>query len=109
MLRRDPHRNPVETLESRTYFAVTATFSPGGGSLTVIGDALNNNIVVSRNAAGVILVNGGAVAVQGGTPTVANVALISAFGLGGDDSISLSETNGALPKANLFGGAGNDI
>ena len=87
--------------------AVTATFS--GGVLTVNGDSLNNNIVVSRDAAGRILVNGGAIAVIGGTPTVANTTLVRVFGLGGDDVLTLSEVNGALPKATLFGGAGNDV
>ena len=87
--------------------AVTATFS--AGTLSVSGDSLNNSITVSRDAAGKILVNGGAVTVAGGTPTVANTALIQVFGLGGQDVITLSEVNGALPKANLFGGAGNDV
>jgi Ca2+-binding RTX toxin-like protein len=77
--------------------------------LTVNGDALNNNITISRDAAGRILVNGGAVAVIGGTPTVANTARIQVLGQGGDDVITLSEVNGALPAANLFGGAGNDV
>ena len=52
--------------------AVTASFS--NGTLTVFGDNLNNNLQISRNAAGQILVNGGAVPVLGGTPTVANPA-----------------------------------
>ena len=47
--------------------AVTASFSPAGGVLTVFGDALDNTITISRNAAGTILVNGGAVPIQGGT------------------------------------------
>ena len=63
---------------------------------------------ISRDAAGHILINGGAVRVAGGTPTVANTTLIQVFGQGGNDQISLDETNGALPAANLFGGAGND-
>jgi len=88
--------------------AVTASFSPGTGALTVFGDASNNSIAISRDAAGKILVNGGAVAVLGGTPTVANTSLIQVFGLGGNDTITLSEANGALPRANLFGGAQND-
>ena len=66
-------------------------------------------IVISRNAAGAILVNGGAIPVQGGTPTVANTRSISVIGEAGNDTITLSETNGALPRANLFGGADNDI
>src|SRR5215211_5485662 len=88
--------------------AVTATFSPGSGVLTVIGDNLDNSTTISRDASGKMLVNGGAVAVLGGTPTVANTTLISVFGLGGNDTLSLNEVNGALPRANLFGGAGND-
>ena len=52
--------------------AITSSFSPNAGILTTFGDNLNNNITLSRNAAGQILVNGGAVAVKGGTPTVAN-------------------------------------
>ena len=86
--------------------AVTSTFS--AGTLSINGDSLDNNITISRNAAGNILVNGGAVSVVGGTPTVANTSKIQVFGLGGNDVVTISEVNGALPAANLFGGAGND-
>jgi Ca2+-binding RTX toxin-like protein len=92
----------------RAAAAVTASFSPTTGVLTVLGDSLNNVTTISRDAAGKILVNGGAVAIVGGTPTVANTVTIQVFGQGGDDTITLSEVNGALPRANLFGGAGND-
>ncbi len=88
------------------FAAVSASFS--GGTLTVFGDSLDNTITISRDAAGKLLVNGGAVNVVGGTPTVANVSLIQVFGHGGHDTITLSEVSGALPRANLFGGAGND-
>ena len=98
----------LESLGDRILPAVTATFVPQAGLLTVLGDAGNNTITVSRDAAGKLLVNGGAVAVRGGTPTVANTTTISVFGLAGNDTISLDESNGALPKALLFGGAGND-
>jgi len=98
-----------EELMSRLTPAVVASFNPGAGLLTVFGDNLDNNIAVSRNAAGALLVNGGAVAVQGGTPTVANTSLIQIFGQGGNDTLSLNEANGALPRANLFGGSGNDV
>jgi Ca2+-binding RTX toxin-like protein len=98
----------LEPLGERVLPAVTATFTPGAGLLSIFGDALDNNITISRNAAGQILVNGGAVAVLGGTPTVANTTLIQAFGLAGNDTIALNEANGALPRANLFGGSGND-
>src|SRR5205823_5555409 len=97
------------TLGERTLPSVTASFVPSAGILSVIGDSLNNSIVVSRDAAGHILINGGAVAVAGGAPTVATTALIQVFGQAGNDQISLDEANGALPSANIFGGAGNDI
>src|SRR5215831_8526286 len=108
--RRRPTRfvSGFESLEPRLMLAVTAVFSPQSGLLTIFGDAQNNTITISRDAAGAILVNGGAVAVQGGTPTVANTALIQAFGQAGNDTITMNEANGALPSANLFGGAGND-
>ena len=86
--------------------ATTAAFSQG--VLSAFGDSLNNSIVASRDAAGNILINGGAVPVQGGQPTVANTQLIQVFGQDGNDTISLDETNGALPGAELFGGNGND-
>jgi Ca2+-binding RTX toxin-like protein len=98
----------LETLGDRLLLSVTASFAPSGGVLTVLGDSLNNQIVVSRDAAGDILVNGGAIPIQGGTPTVANTSLIQVFGQAGNDQISLNEANGALPAANLFGGSGND-
>ncbi len=79
-----------------------------GAVLSVSADNANNNLTFSRDAAGRILVNNGAIATQG-NPTVANTNLIQAFGQGGNDTIALDETNGALPAANLFGGDGNDI
>src|SRR3954467_1603430 len=88
--------------------AVTASFDPTSGLMSVFGDALDNTITVSPDAAGTILINGGAVVIQGGTATVANTSLIQGFGLGGNDTITLNERNGALPRANLFGGDGND-
>ena len=89
--------------------ATTATFSPGSGALTVYGDSADNTITISRDAAGKVLVNNGAVAIKGGTPTVANTSLIRVFAAGGNDSVTLSEVSGALPAANLSGGAGNDV
>jgi Ca2+-binding RTX toxin-like protein len=99
----------LEALDARIAPAVTATFSPGSQLLSVFGDSLDNTITLSRDAAGRILVNGGAVGVKGGVPTVANTALIQVFGQAGNDTITLSEANGALPAAQLFGGAGNDV
>jgi len=79
-----------------------------GGVLTVYGDSADNTITVSRNAAGALLVNGGAVAITGTTPTVANTSQITIFGQAGNDTLALNEANGALPRAIIFGGIGND-
>jgi Ca2+-binding RTX toxin-like protein len=87
--------------------ATVATFS--AGVLTVVGDGLDNAITASRNAAGAILVNNGAILVTGGSPTVANTSRIVIIGGGGNDTLTLSETNGALPAADLLGGAANDV
>src|SRR4051812_3349656 len=62
----------VEPLDSRVMLAVTASFSAAGGELRVVGDDLDNTIVVSRTVGGTILVNNGAVAIQGDVPTIAN-------------------------------------
>ena len=89
--------------------AIRATFSPTAGLLSVFADTLGDTITASRNAAGQILVNGGAVPILGGQATVANTFKIQVFGLSGNDRITLDESNGALPPAELFGGGGNDI
>ncbi len=86
--------------------AIKASFS--AGVLSVFGDNLDNSIVASRDAAGKILINGGAISVVGGIPTVANTATIQVFGGGGNDTITLDESNGTLPAAQLFGEKGND-
>jgi Ca2+-binding RTX toxin-like protein len=88
--------------------AITSTFNPGTGVLSATGDNSTNTISFSRDAAGTLLVNGGAVASAGGKATVANTGRIQAFGLNGNDTITLDESNGALPGADLFGAAGND-
>lgn len=100
----------MQVLEGREMPAVFALFHPAaGGHLAVFGDAQDNAITISRDAAGKLLVNGGEVTIKGGIPTVANTASIRVFGQAGNDTITLNEANGALPKANLFGGAGSDV
>ena len=89
--------------------AVNAFFSPGAGTLSVLGDSLANSLALSRDAAGKLLVNSGAVAIKGGIATVANTFKIQAFGTAGDDFITFNESLGALPAGNLFGGSGNDV
>lgn len=85
---------------------ISATFA--GGVLTVTGDDTDNAIVVGRDAGGMIFVNGGTVAITGGTPTVANTTLVRIFGRAGNDQLSLDEANGVLPAAEISGEAGND-
>src|SRR5260221_2517071 len=88
--------------------AIKATFFPSAGILSEIGDGVDNTIVTSRDAAGQLFVNGGVVPINGGQATVANTSTIQVFGQGGNDTIALDQSNGALPAAQLFGGAGND-
>lgn len=85
---------------------ITAEFSEG--ILTVTGGAGDNSMIVSRNAAGTLSVNGGAVPIHWGPATVYNTALIRMRGLAGADELRLDETNGPLPAAELFGGEGID-
>src|SRR5690242_14342286 len=88
--------------------AITSSFLAGAHQLNILGDNLDNPIVVSRDVSGNILINNGAVPVQAGPATVANTSLIDVFGQAGNDTITLSDSNGALPAANVFGGNGND-
>ena len=87
--------------------AIHASFNPATGVLAETGDNRGNTITTSRNAAGQIFVNGGAVSIDGGQPTFANTKEIVVSGGNGDDTISLD--NAALPPAQLFGGNGNDV
>ena len=72
---------------------IVITNNGGGGILTVFGDNLDNTVQVSRDAAGKILVNGGAVPVLGGH-AARRAALYTARGrfsagggAGGDDRL----------------------
>ncbi|MFE0758148.1 calcium-binding protein [Inquilinus sp. NPDC058860] len=90
---------------------VSPVFHPASGTLTVVGDAPDDAVIVGRDARGFILVNDAilhAGSVKGAVPTVFNTKLISLFGLGGNDTLELDEANGPLPAAQLFGGSGND-
>jgi Ca2+-binding RTX toxin-like protein len=97
----------IHRLEDRATPAVTASFA--SGNLTVTGDNLDNNIVISRDTAGKILINNGVIRINGAIPTVANTRQIQLFGLAGHDTLALDESQGSLPRANIFGGAGNDL
>ena len=120
----------LEVLPDRIVPSVTASFQ--GGVLTASADGLDNTIVVSRDAAGTILVNNGQVPIAGGTPTVANTTSIQVHGnigsgggiilgaptaadggiiIGGgfiNNTLVIDETNGTLPAAILVGGRGDD-
>ncbi|MES2924811.1 MAG: calcium-binding protein [Verrucomicrobiota bacterium] len=74
------------------------------GIVTVFGDAADNTISISRDVGGALFSNG--VPIAGAT--VANTSLIRVFGKEGNDTLILVETNGPLPAAALFGGAGID-
>jgi Ca2+-binding RTX toxin-like protein len=87
---------------------VTATFDASTGVLRVTGDGEANVVTVGRNAAGLIAVNNGAVAVAGGPATVANTSTISVATGGGDDVVRIDEANGAMPKSTQFLGSGAD-
>src|SRR5262245_42457295 len=69
-----------ETPSERITPAVNAFFTAASGTLTVNGDHAGNTIVVSRDAAGQIFVNGGAVAIKGGPATIANTNVINVTG-----------------------------
>jgi Ca2+-binding RTX toxin-like protein len=98
--------NALEQLESRRLYSVSAVSA--GGTLVVTGDNTANDITVSRDAVGHLLVNSGAVPITGDAATVSNTSLITVLGGNGRDNLLLDESNGVLPKANLVGGNGDD-
>ena len=59
--------------------AIKATFTPGAGLLSVTGDNAKNKITVSRDAAGNLLVDGGAVPIVGGQATVAQIGEVGGY------------------------------
>ncbi len=85
---------------------VSAVFA--AGILTVTGDDLDNTFTVGRDVAGTLLVNGGALPITGGVPTITNTSLVRIFGLKGNDVLLVDDSNGRMPPANLFGGEGDD-
>ena len=77
--------------------AITASFLPAAGILTMFGDSLDNTITVSRDAAGNPHQRRRSWPFVGGPPTVADTSLIQVFGQSGNDTITLNEANGVLP------------
>jgi Ca2+-binding RTX toxin-like protein len=126
----------LESLGDRIVPAVTASFQ--NGLLTVSANELDNTIIVSRDAAGNILVNNGEVPIVGDTATVANTTQINVFGntgttgggilgaplaadgggvIGGlsfiNNTLVIDETSAKLTGGRgddtLIGGSGNDV
>jgi hypothetical protein len=92
--------------------AIQASLNPTTHVLTATGDNGGDAITVTRDLAGNIFINDGAVSVQGDSPTLANTTRIDVFGGNGDDTISLEAPPAGqlLPTtAHLFGGNGDDM
>src|SRR5215472_15543532 len=91
--------------------AIKANFT--AGLLSVTGDNADDAIAITRDAAGQILINGGAIPVEGAQPSLTNATRIVVVGGNGNDTISLDNiappVGQALPPATLFGGNGNDM
>jgi Ca2+-binding RTX toxin-like protein len=85
-----------------------ARFSPATGVLSVHGTADADTFVVSVKSSGAIVVNGGAIPIQGGTPTLANTVRIALHGRGGDDQLVV-DPSASLPGARIVGGKGDDV
>ncbi|MGY4295848.1 Ca2+-binding RTX toxin-like protein [Bradyrhizobium sp. i1.4.4] len=110
---RHPHhcyasRGGARSIEGIFGCLLPSVFSPVTGQLTIFGDSANNGVVISRDKSGRILINNGQVKTIGGDPTVANTNEIDIFGQGGDDTITVNESNGPMPAVHIFGGDGND-
>jgi Ca2+-binding RTX toxin-like protein len=84
-------------------------FSPGTGILTVVGTPAGDVRVVSVAAGGLIVVNGGQIAIGGGVATVSNTVRIEVRGGEGADFLQLDESGGSLPDGWLIGGPGADV
>jgi Ca2+-binding RTX toxin-like protein len=84
--------------------ATTVTLT--NGALTVVGDEASNALVVGRTTDGILTVNG--VPALGGTAQVARTTVIRMEGGGGNDTLTIDERGGAMPRAEMVGGTGND-
>jgi Ca2+-binding RTX toxin-like protein len=81
-----------------------------GTELRLAGDDVGDQVIIDRNAAGVIRVDVGANGSfeDDGTSTVANTTRIVVNAGGGDDVVTLNEAMGALPGATMNGDEGTD-
>jgi Ca2+-binding RTX toxin-like protein len=88
--------------------SISAAFNGITSVLTVIGNDLDNLITISRDGAGTLLVNNGAVPITGGVANITNTVLVEVFGRAGNDQLTMDQSGGTLPSAHLFGESGND-
>ena len=86
--------------------SITGSFSSANRLLTFFGASADDNLTITRNLAGQLLGNNGAVPITGGTPTILNTTLIQAFAGAGNDTITVDA--GLSLAANLSGGQGDD-
>lgn len=85
-----------------------ARFSPTTGVLTILGTG-GADLIVVRAQAGAITVNGGAMPISGGVPTLANTVRIDVSARDGSDYVEIDSSGGTMPPARLFGGPGADL
>ena len=81
--------------------SIIGKFQSNQHRLFFTGDDADNNITISRDLGGHLFGNGGAIDLSD-TATVANTDLIRVNGGDGNDVITLDETNGPLPAAQLL-------
>ncbi len=84
--------------------SIHSRFQQNQHRLFVTADDGDDNVFISRDAGGQLFANGDAI----DGATMASTDLIRVNGGDGYDAITLDETNGPLPAAQLFGGDGND-
>jgi Ca2+-binding RTX toxin-like protein len=82
--------------------AIKASFPPGAGLLSVFAGDVDDAVTISRNAACLIPIDGAAVRIAGGQPTVANAAPMPVFGETGNDTLT-----GGDGDDRVFGDGGN--
>ena len=87
--------------------SITGKFLHNQHELLLTGDDSDNHITVSRDVAGHLFGNGGAIHFSPDA-TADNTDLIRVNAGDGNDVVTLDQTNGALPAAQLLGGDGND-